>query len=395
MRNVLVVLALGLAAMQFDFAAVGEVVTYPLPVVLPWRPEFIKSEIYISIDENAEVIALDDLSDVPDSTVPGAAAHIADSLFRNDLARFTEFDIRGFPDSDFRNKQLFFFSDFRNQQENFRIGYWSRVGKAYVVGLECMAGLCLTDEGMPLGDFAVVLRESGGQYFHDFMHHRAYPQVLAYMRLMQARKSEPEKFSVVQLTPNLTEHQISLYEEREGIGQMTLHFNGAVPTWGKTLFKDGYVPGEPIEGTPPRYHEIIKFYRDLLYIFVNIPAEENFRTTPEFKGFLTYLESQERKIIEDWFLEADAEGLEFLQNEQKSATYIRFIIDADPVYAVIASDLESGIDEEFDVTLLLKEGDLLQVVDLAGTSESARIFMHQEVMKNLMEVVVAEEAKLE
>jgi hypothetical protein len=239
------------------------------------------------------------------------------------------------------------------------------------------------------------MRESAGKYFHDFMHHYAYPQVLAYMRSMQARKSKPNEFNAAQLTPNQTEHQISLYEVGDGIGEMSLHFNGAVPAWGRTMFRDGFVPGEPFEGTPPLYHEIIKFYRDMMYILVNIPVQEGFMSTPEFKGFLTYFGSHERKVITDWFMEADAEGLEILQSREKTGRYIRFIVDADPVYGVVVSHLENGVDEDFDFTLILKEGDLLQVVDFAGTSESARIFSHPEVGKNLMELIVAEDAKIE
>jgi hypothetical protein len=341
-------------------------------------------------------VPIDDVSGLDETTVTGAAAHIAHALFANDLDTFKEFDIRGFPEQDFQGDQRVFYSHFWGRAADFRIKYWVQMGAYYVVGIECIGTDCTDKFGLEVHDMPIVMRKKDGRFWHDEMLLLKKPEVQIYVRLMQGRCQDETLFQAVESVDS--DYEMIVHDGSNGEGILKYHFSGGVPAWGAVLYDEGqFVNAEPVTGETPAYYKAIKCYRDAMQFFMKTPAEVGFLESPEFRGFLAYLEPSEQEAVLEIFSESDdavdREAMEIMQDSQRRGDRIRFVVDSDPYYFLIVTP-GTGYEGVYKIFVVDTGDETVKICDFGGGHEYSRIWRPYEIIVKMYAIIRQAEEEL-
>jgi hypothetical protein len=169
---------------------------------------------------------------------------------------------------------------------------------------------------------------------------------------------------------------------------MRFHFDGAIPTWGATVFEDSQFV---IENTPPdasvRYGDLIKFYRDTMLILTEIPMEVDFMDSGPAKALKSRLTDGAREHLPKILT---SEPRVWYQRYQiLPFNRIVFILDADPFYLVLTSNDPEKPNEISNGILMVKTGDTYRWSNLGLFTNLYELVQMEEFAQKL-DIIIGE-----
>lgn len=385
-------LFLGLVICCVACGATGEERTYSYPVcVFEDRIEqgigvYMATSLQWSFSEADTSTSVDRIWG--DTSIPeNYAANVAYALQEKDFALFEPLcncgdDAR----RRFNGYQFGWVSMARQEGLDLCVSKVASLGPQIIASIDCCVAPCAT----PLGITVILLSQSAESYRMATSRILESGLVQAYFDLYIAqsdwyiaRSKVPVHFGEITPTSAFT---VAVPELSNGADEFKLHFNGVKPDWAAHVYHEGEyvdVAYDSVALARP-YYGVLRFFRDTMVTMRAIRPGEGYMSSPEVAAFLSRIHKGERKIVEMDL----AVGPEAVLGKFAFHTIdlkIAFLIDADPLFILLCEGPMDGVLVPY---LVLKEGELFQLLDFISRNSLQDLLLEESVNRALRDWVL-------